>query len=130
GHDDVLLDQSIAAQGGNLGPDHPGRIPAEAPRLAVRPAQSAEPVQPDPAIDYIIEFSAEHPVASGTMREQWVAIERRHAHRALLSGSADDKSWRAGLQLVSRDGAVGEADLIEFRSAVETLAASVGAAIS
>jgi FtsZ-interacting cell division protein ZipA len=69
-------------------------------------------------------------VASGALREQWIAIERRHAHRAMLSGSADDKSWRAALQLVSRDGAVGEADLIEFRSAVETLAASVGATVS
>ena len=63
------------------------------------------------------------------LREQWVAIERRHARRALLAGSAGDKAWRAGLQLVSRDGAIGEADLIEFRSAVETLAASVGATV-
>jgi FtsZ-interacting cell division protein ZipA len=130
GHDDVLLDQSVAAQGGNLGSDHPGRIAAEALRPAARVAQSAEPAQPDPAIDYIIEFRTDHPVASGALREQWVAIERRHAHRAMLAGSADEKSWRAGLQLVSRDGAVGEADLIEFRSAVETLAASVGASVS
>jgi FtsZ-interacting cell division protein ZipA len=123
-HDDVLLDQSVAAQGGNLGSEHPGRAPA------ARPAHSTETAQPDPAIDYIIEFKAEHPVAVGAMREQWVAIERRHAHRAVLSGSDDDRSWRAGLQLVSRDGAVGEADLIEFRSAVETLAASFGAVVS
>lgn len=130
GHDDVLLDQPIAAQGANLGPDHPGRVPAEGPRPAARAAQSAEAAQPDPAIDYIIGFSTENPVPSGAMHEQWTAIERRHAHRAMLAGSADDKSWRAGLQLVSRDGAVGEADLIEFRSAVETLAASVGASVS
>jgi FtsZ-interacting cell division protein ZipA len=31
---------------------------------------------------------------------------------------------------VSRDGAIGEADLIEFRSAVETLAASVNASVA
>jgi FtsZ-interacting cell division protein ZipA len=37
---------------------------------------------------------------------------------------------RAGIQLVSREGAVGEAELIEFRSAVETLAASLGATVS
>ena len=80
--------------------------------------------QPDAAIDYIIEFSAQHPVAHGALREQWFAIERRHARRVLLLGSADDKSWRAGLQLVSRDGAIGEADLIEFRSAVTRSAAS------
>jgi len=130
GHDDVLLDQPVAAQGGNLGSDHPGRMPAEAPRPAARAAQSAELAQPDPAIDYIIEFKTEHPVAAGALHEQWLAIERRHSHRAMLAGSVDEKSWRAGLQLVSRDGAVGEADLIEFRSAVETLAASVGATVS
>jgi FtsZ-interacting cell division protein ZipA len=69
-------------------------------------------------------------VAQGALREQWIVIERRHARRALLAGSGDGRSWRAGLQLVSRDGAIGEADLIEFRSTVETLAASVGAAVS
>lgn len=117
GHDDVLLEQ--------------GREPAqEAPRPSLRAAPPDETAQPDPAIDYIIEFAAEHAVAQGALREQWNTIERRHARRALLAGSADGRSWRAGLQLVSRDGAIGEADLIEFRSAVETLAASVGAAVS
>lgn len=92
--------------------------------------QNCESAQPDPVIDYIVAFAAEYSVAPGTLREQWSAIERRHARRALLTGSADGRSWRAGLQLVSRDGAIGEADLIEFRSAVETLAASVSATVS
>ena len=114
GHDDVLLEQ----------PAH------EAPQPSMRAAPPDETAQPDPAIDYIIEFAAGHPVAQGALREQWNAIERRHARRALLAGSADGRAWRAALQLVSRDGALGEADLIEFRSAVETLAASGGAAVS
>jgi FtsZ-interacting cell division protein ZipA len=129
GHDDVLLDQPIASQGGSLA-DPEDRNAHESPRPAGRTASPAHAAQPDPAIDYIIEFRAEQPVAAGLLREHWHAIERRHARRALLAGSADEKSWRAGLQLVSRDGAVGEADLIEFRSAVETLAASAGAAVS
>jgi FtsZ-interacting cell division protein ZipA len=113
-HDDVLLEQPAQ----------------EASRPSLRTAPPDETAQPDPAIDYIVEFAVEHPVTQGALREQWNTIERRHARRALLAGSADGRSWRAGLQLVSRDGAIGEADLIEFRSAVETLAASVGATVS
>jgi hypothetical protein len=96
----------------------------------LRSAPPDDTAQPDAAIDYIILLAAEHPVAQGALRDQWQAIERRHARRALLAGSDDGKSWRAALQMVSRDGAVGEADLIEFRSAVETLAASVGATVT
>lgn len=122
GHPDALMGQPAAA---------PARgSPPEGLRSSTRSAPPDETAQPDPAIDYIVEFAAGHPVARGALREQWSTIERRHARRALLAGSADGRSWRAGLQLVSRDGAIGEADLIEFRSAVETLAASVGATVS
>jgi hypothetical protein len=122
GHPDALMEPPAAASGRDVTP--------EGPRPSVRPAPLDETAQPDAAIDYIVEFVAEQPVAQGALREQWHAIERRHARRALLAGSADGRSWRAGLQLVSRDGAIGEADLIEFRSAVETLAAAAGAAVS
>jgi FtsZ-interacting cell division protein ZipA len=118
-HADVLL------EGGAAG-DH---APPDSQRPVARSAPAVPEAQPDPAIDYIIEFSSEQPAAQALVQEQWGAIERRHARRALLAGSEDGKSWRAGLQLVSRDGAVGEADLIEFRSAVETLAASAGATV-
>ncbi len=121
-HDDVLLHQSVAA--------HPGGAAEETPRASMRAAPPDATARPDPVIDYIVNFTAEHPLAQVALREQWHAIERRHARRALLAGSEDGKSWRAGLQLVSRDGAIGEADLIEFRSAVETVAASVGATVS
>ncbi|HEY8067343.1 MAG TPA: cell division protein ZipA C-terminal FtsZ-binding domain-containing protein [Burkholderiales bacterium] len=122
GHADTLMEPAAAS---------PERgSPLEGPRPPMRPASPDESAQPDPAIDYIVEFTATDPVAQGALREQWIVIERRHARRALLAGSGDGRSWRAGLQLVSRDGAIGEADLIEFRSTVETLAASVGAAVS
>jgi FtsZ-interacting cell division protein ZipA len=119
GHADVLLEGSARQAGA-----------AQEPRAPARAALAAEAARPDPAIDYVIEFSSAQPAARALVQEQWGAIERRHAHRALLAASDDGKSWRAGLQLVSRDGAIGEADLIEFRSAVETLAASVGATVS
>ena len=38
--------------------------------------------------------------------------------------------WRAALQLVSRNGVTGEAELVEFRSEIETLAAHAGATVS
>jgi hypothetical protein len=120
-HADALMDAPGAAS---------DPAPAEGPRPSVRAAPPDETAQPDPAIDYIVEFTAGQPVAPSALREQWSVIERRHARRALLSGSGDGKAWHAGLQLVSRDGAIGEAELIEFRSTVETLAASVGAAVS
>jgi hypothetical protein len=122
GHADALMDLPAAA------PDR--GAPPEDPRPSARPAPLDETARPDPAIDYIVEFATEHPPAQGALREQWSAIERRHSRRALLAGSGDGRSWRAGLQLVSRDGAIGEADLIEFRSAVETLAAAAGATVS
>jgi len=129
-HDDVLLGQPIVAQAAEISPGQSSESRQEAPRTASRAAAPEPAAQPDPLIDYIIEFAAEHPVEQDILREHWAAIERRHARRALLAGSDDHKSWRAGLQLVSRDGAIGEADLIEFRSAVETLAAAVGASVS
>jgi FtsZ-interacting cell division protein ZipA len=123
GHVDVLLDD---------GPLPERATPVEPPRGPARQAADAPATGavPDPAIDYLIEFASDQPAAQATVREQWPAIERRHAPRALLGAGADGRSWRAGLQLVSRDGAVGEADLIEFRSAVETLAAAVGATVA
>jgi FtsZ-interacting cell division protein ZipA len=121
-HADALLDAPAA--------DRAEAEPAGPLHAAHRTAPAEAGAEPDPAVDYIVEFSSSQPAAHATVQEQWAAIERRHARRALIAVSADGRSWRAGLQLVSRDGAVGEADLIEFRSAVETLAASIGATVS
>ena len=125
GHADVLMDRSAPAAVRNAEREAARETLQEAPR---------EAAQPDPKVDYIVELSFEQtalqPAAQAAMKEQWSALERRHARRALLAGSADGRSLRAGLQLVSRDGAVGEAELIEFRSAVETMAAAIGATVS
>jgi len=130
GHADVLVGQPVESRGAGADSDGAAGTAQEAPRHTHRAASADHSAQPDPAIDYIIEISAEHGLAQAALREQWVSIERRHAHRAILAGSADERSWRAALQLVSRDGAIGEADLIEFRSAVETMAASAGASVA
>jgi FtsZ-interacting cell division protein ZipA len=135
GHADVLMDGAAAVAARDAGRDAARETAQDVPpRLSERAEAPLAAAQPDPKVDYIVELAFEQPAlqpaAQTAIKEQWSAIERRHARRALLAGSDDGRSWRAGLQLVSRDGAVGEADLIEFRSAVETMAAAIGATVS
>ena len=84
---------------------------------------------PDERIDYVIELRPARPLAAALMLEGWRAIEQRFARRALLA-ARDDGSWRAALQMVSRAGVVSDAELIEFRSEVETLGAKLGARVA
>ncbi|MEW5863324.1 MAG: cell division protein ZipA C-terminal FtsZ-binding domain-containing protein [Pseudomonadota bacterium] len=88
------------------------------------------PVEPDQRLDYVIELRPRGAPAAAVVQEQWRPIQRRHLPRAALSGPGADGVWRAALQLVSRDGIVSEAELIEFRAAVETMAAALGAAVA
>jgi hypothetical protein len=83
---------------------------------------------PHPAIDYAIDITL--PRAAPELLEGWSAIEQRFARRVMLAPGKDERTWRAGLQLVTRAGVVSEAELIEFRSAVETLGAKLGATLS
>lgn len=119
GHVDVLLEETSGQAG-----------PAAVARSAPLPPVPEEAVEPDPRIDYVVELGFAGPVAPSALQEAWRAIERRHARRTLLAGDPDGRRWRAALQLVSRDGPVGEADLIEFRSAVDALAAAQGGSVS
>ena len=84
---------------------------------------------PDERVDYVIELKLARPLAATVVQEGWRPIEQRFARRVLLAPSGDH-AWRAGLQLVNRAGVVTEAELIEFRSEVETLAARLGATLS
>ena len=84
---------------------------------------------PDERVDYVIELAADPPLASAAVLEGWRPIEQRFARRALLAVS-ERGAWRAALQLVSRAGAVSEAELIEFRSSVQALGMSLGAKVS
>jgi len=116
----------------------------ESLRVAARDVSPHTVSLPDARFDYVIELTLAGPLPPSAVQESWKAIERRHWQPTRLAASADGASWqslvtyggarvaklRAGLQLVSREGAVSEAELIEFRSALETLAAALGAAVS
>ncbi|HEX6693018.1 MAG TPA: cell division protein ZipA C-terminal FtsZ-binding domain-containing protein [Burkholderiales bacterium] len=98
---------------------------------------------PDARLDYVVELDVARGTLSATVLEHWKALEHRFAQRALIAGS-DGAGWRrvvagdvrsftalrAALQMVSRSGVVGDAELIEFRSAVEALGAALGATLS
>jgi len=101
-HADVLLEKS----------DVHGDVRRE-PTLRPEPQPGATP---HPQADYIIEVSL-------PLREGWSAVEHRFGRRALLTDTS------AALQMVTRDGVVSEAELLEFRSEVETLASKGGAAV-
>jgi hypothetical protein len=83
--------------------------------LAGEPHVRREPTfEPKPSIDYVIEVHGV-PLAE---------LEARFNGRAMVSDS------RVALQMVSRRGVVAEGELIDFRSQVETLAASHGGTVS
>jgi hypothetical protein len=83
---------------------------------------------PDAQVDYIMELSVPTGAAAPLLRELWTPIESRFARRVLLA--AGGTTVHAALQLVTRAGVVSDAELLEFRSAVETLAAKLGATVS
>jgi len=80
---------------------------------------------PDPSLDYVIELRSTAGPIGVEFHEQWAAVAPRVRNRA-LAVQLPDGGCVAALQLVSRAGVTGEADLIEFRSEVETLAARLG----
>ncbi len=96
---------------------------------------------PDARLDYIIELSLRQLMSAAAVAEHWAPFEHRFAGLALLAASPDRSAWRplaaagscaavrAALQLASRAGPTGEAELIEFRAAADTLAASIGATV-
>jgi hypothetical protein len=116
-------------------------VRAEAGPHTVAPALAQ--ALPDERVDYVMLLRTAVGVPSGAALEPWRAIEQRFGRRALLAGS-DGTGWRrlsqgdfgtsnalrASLQMVSRAGVVSDAELIEFRSEVETLATRIGASVS
>jgi hypothetical protein len=110
-----------------FGSAHPDTLLEEAPRRRepVLKAQSS----PDERVDYVVEISSTKPIAAALVHAGWQPIEQRFGRRALLADSGAG-SWRAALQLVSRSGAVGEAELVAFRSELYSLAARLGATVT
>jgi hypothetical protein len=109
-HPDALLDEAA-----------PRREPVLHKPVAAHAA-------PHPGVDYAIDITLARTGAE--LLEGWSAIGQRFGRRVMLAPGNGERSWRAGLQLVSRAGVVSEAELIEFRSAVETLGAKLGATLS
>lgn len=119
--------QERAAQGSaerSFASPHADTLLEEAPRRREPTLKSDR--SPDTRVDYVMRLAAAKPIAAALVQEGWRPIEQRFARRALLAQSADG-AWQAALQLVSRAGAVSEAELVEFRAEVETLAARLGA---
>lgn len=107
GHADVLLDEAPARREPTL----------EASRTQTRP---------EPGIDYVIELEG---ASAARLGAEWAALERRFAPRAMLADS-DAGRVQAALQMVSRSGVIGEAQLLEFRSQVEAMGAAHGASVA
>ena len=115
-HSDVLLDEPHSRREPTLGP--PPRAGSAAGGAAA-----------DPRIDYIITLSPASPIAAPVLRELWAPIALRFSRRAFVL-QEEGSELRAALQLVSRAGVVSDAELLEFRSAVETLATKARAAVA
>ena len=111
-HVDVLLDE----------PQEP-EVRRE-PTIEVSPPRAAVPT--DPRIDYIVELQG---VSLSAIRSEWTSLEQRFARRALINESGHGK-LQAALQMLGRNGVIGEAELLEFRSQVETMAAARGGSAS
>lgn len=109
----------------------PGDALGDAPPARREPVLERAPPHalPDERVDYVIELKSARALAAAAVQESWRPIDQRFGRRALLAAS-DGGAWRAALQLVSRAGAVSEAELVEFRSEVETLAARLGASVA
>ena len=120
-------------------------VPPERPvHATTRVPPGSAAALPDPHVDYIVELSFPSVRAASELVQQWKANEHRYATRAIFACDGGGAGWRrlsvddlapveslrAGLQLVTREGPVSEAELIEFRAAVETLAAATGATVS
>ena len=129
GHADVLLDGAALRQEPVF--DTASR------RTAVQ-----ESALPDSRLDYVVELALKQLASAAEVAERWAPFEHRFAGRAVIAASPDRVAWRplaaagscagvrAGLQLASRGGPVGESELIEFRAAVDTLAAHIGGSIT
>ena len=117
-HPDVLLDERREPTLGSSGtqPEPQGR--------AAHPVSAPPPSASPNSIDYVIEL--ELPAsAEPALHEAWPAIARRFARQSFLFQPAPG-TWQAALQLASRAGVVGEPELFEFRSALESLTARLG----
>jgi hypothetical protein len=128
-HSDVLLGDVVVRR-------EPALPEGEAPR------ERRLHDMPDERVDYVMVLRMPAGISAAAALDPWHGIEQRFGRRALLAGS-EGTGWRrvlpgdygsctalrAALQLVSRSGVLSDAELIEFRSEVETLATRIGATV-
>jgi hypothetical protein len=99
------------------------------PHVRREPTLATAAAGPDERIDYVMELKPPRPVPATVVHEAWRPVELRFGRRALIA-EGEGGGWRAALQLVTRAGVVSEAELIEFRTEVETVGTKIGAAVS
>jgi FtsZ-interacting cell division protein ZipA len=135
-HDDVLLEPAHARR-------EPSAAAAEPTAVEAVRREPGAVALPDPSIDYVVDLSFPSAQSASALAEQWKPNEHRFAGQVLLASYGGGDSWRrldagdpfrveslrAGLQLVTRARTVNEVQLIEFRTAVETLAGATGASV-
>ena len=107
-HPDVLLQEPTGRREPTLEPTF---------EPSAREPEVGAPARPqvDARLDYVIELHGGRAPDSA-----WVPLARRFGRRAAFDGSA------AALQMVSRNGVVSEAELVEFRSHVQRIAQAHG----
>lgn len=134
-HSDVLLAPAPGRQEPTLDPAH-GRDHGRGPGIQ-------DDAMPDSRVDYVINLDTSGGVLGSLLLAEWGALVHRFAKRVMLAGT-DGEGWRrvgagdagtfialqAALQMVSRDGVVAEAELLEFRALVETLGTRIGATLA
>ena len=132
-HDDALLGGGESTEGTE---DHATAArPVDAP---LREPLEVSATEVDPRLDYLVDAQGDSGVPESSVLERWSAMAHRFGGRARLAvGDAaalrgptgegpSITRLQASLQLVSRAGVVGEAELIEFRSDIEDLASRLG----
>lgn len=116
----------------------PGFAPSDLPVAERAKVGGSESALPDPRVDYVIELTSTEAISVGAMHDLWAAAHHRFAGRAtfaawidgqwaLLPQGGNCEKLRAAFQLVSRSGVVTEAEVLEFRSTLESMAAKLGA---
>ncbi len=137
-HPDVLVEGAPATAprvSATASAEEPRIEPVIAPRSPVLTVNhgAADEEIPDARVDYVIELGGHGEVNAALLAELWSGVERRFPRRARLAGFVDgqwvqlapgatSQQMEAALQLVNRQGVLSEGELLEFRSAVETLA--------
>ena len=145
-HADVLMENGESGARASPVAKHAIRVEPEFVPLPAqtvqRPAvEASEGGLPDTRIDYVVELVADSAVAIAVLHEHWAGASHQFAGRVNFSALLDGhwaavpqggrcEKLRAAFQLVSRAGVVTEAELLEFRTAIESLAAKLGVSVA